>query len=86
MKVLPLGKSGLKISKITLGTNNFGSQVPESICSKIIIKAFDLGVNSIDTANIYTQGRLEEIIGRTIQGRRDDFVVATKVGMEGVST
>src|SRR5208283_5475807 len=83
MKVLPLGNSGLKISRVTLGTNNFGSQVPESVCSKIIDKALDHGVNSVDTANVYTGGRSEEIIGRAIQGRRDDFVIATKVGMEG---
>ena len=83
MKVHPLGNSGLKISQITLGTNNFGSQVPEPVCLKIINEAFDHGVNSIDTANVYTNGKSEEIIGRAIYGRRDDFVIATKVGKEG---
>ena len=76
-----LGKSGLKVSRICLGTNNFGGQLSEKTSIEIINKAFDSGINLIDTANTYTGGKSEEIIGRAIKGRRDDVIIATKVGM-----
>jgi aryl-alcohol dehydrogenase-like predicted oxidoreductase len=75
-----LGKSGLKISEICLGTNNFGGQVNEKESVKIIMKTIDLGINVIDTANTYTKGRSEKIIGKTVQDYRDDVILATKVG------
>jgi aryl-alcohol dehydrogenase-like predicted oxidoreductase len=75
-----LGKSGLKVSRICLGTNNFGGQVSEQDSIKIINKAIDLGINLIDTANIYTQGMSEKIIGDALRGRRDEVIIATKVG------
>jgi len=76
-----LGKSGLKVSQICLGTNNFGGQINEEASIKIIGKALDCGINIIDTANIYTLGRSEEIIGKAVKGRRVEVVIATKVGM-----
>jgi len=75
-----LGKSGLKVSQICLGTNNFGGQVSEETSIKIINKTLDCGINIIDTANTYTSGRSEEIIGKAIKGRRDEVIIATKVG------
>ena len=75
-----LGKSGLKVSYMCLGTNNFGGQVNEQDSIKIITKAIDLGINLIDTANVYTNGRSEEIIGKAVQSYRDDVIIATKVG------
>jgi len=75
-----LGKSGLKVSRICLGTNNFGGQINEEASIKIINKALDCGINIIDTANIYTGGKSEEIIGNAIKGRREEVVIATKVG------
>jgi aryl-alcohol dehydrogenase-like predicted oxidoreductase len=75
-----LGRSGLKVSSICLGTNNFGAQVSEQDSIKIVQRAIDSGINLIDTANMYTKGRSEEIIGKALQGHRDDVVLATKVG------
>jgi aryl-alcohol dehydrogenase-like predicted oxidoreductase len=75
-----LGRSGLKVSRICLGTNNFGGQVSEETSISIVRKALDCGINVIDTANGYTGGKSEEIIGKALKGRRDDVVIATKVG------
>ena len=77
-----LGKSGLKVSQICLGSNNFGGQVSEQDSIKIIVKAIDLGINLIDTANIYTKSRSEEIIGKAVHGYRDEVILATKVGFD----
>jgi aryl-alcohol dehydrogenase-like predicted oxidoreductase len=75
-----LGKSGLKVSQLCLGTNNFGGQTSEEASLKIVNKALDCGINVIDTANIYTGGKSEEIIGKAVKGRRDEAIIATKVG------
>lgn len=75
-----LGKSGLKVSQMCLGTNNFGGQVSEETSVKILNKALDFGINVIDTANVYTKGKSEEIIGKAVKGRRDEVIIATKVG------
>jgi aryl-alcohol dehydrogenase-like predicted oxidoreductase len=79
MRYKNLGKTGTKVSELCLGTMIFGQQVDEATASKIINRAVDLGVNFIDTADVYTQGRSEEIVGKAIKGRRDDIVLATKV-------
>jgi len=81
MEYRRLGRAGVKISRLCLGTNNFGAQVDEETTMRIIKRAVDLGVNIIDTANIYTDGRSEELIGKAIRGNREDIVVATKVGL-----
>ena len=65
---------------MTLGTNNFGRDVDEATSIRIIRKAVDLGINSLDSANVYTKRRSEEIIGNAVHGDRDRFVIATKVG------
>jgi len=75
-----VGRSGLRVSRMTLGTNNFGRDVDEPTSIRVIRKAADLGINSIDTANVYTNRKSEEIIGKAIRGDRDRFVVATKLG------
>lgn len=75
-----LGKSGLKVSQLCLGTNNFGGQISEEASLKIVNKALDCGINAMDTANIYTGGKSEEIIGKAVKGRRDEAIIATKVG------
>jgi len=81
MEYKNLGKSGLKVSRIGLGTNNFGGQVSEEDSIKIVRRTIDLGINLIDTADMYTKGRSEEVIGKAVQGYRDDVIIATKVGM-----
>ena len=72
----------MKVSRMTLGTNNFGRDVDEATSVRVIRKAIDLGVISIDTANVYTGRRSEEIIGKAVLGDRDRFVIATKVGSD----
>jgi len=75
-----LGRSGLKVSQICLGTNNFGGQVSEETSIKIVNKALDCGINIIDTADVYTGGKSEQVIGKAVKGRRDEVIIATKVG------
>jgi aryl-alcohol dehydrogenase-like predicted oxidoreductase len=75
-----LGRSNFTVSRICLGTNNFGSQLSEEQASKVIRKAVDVGINFIDTADVYVGGRSEEIIGGSIKGDRNSVAIATKVG------
>ncbi len=77
-----VGRTGLKVSRMTLGTNNFGRDVDEGASIRVIRKAVDLGINSVDTANVYTGRRSEEIIGKAVHGDRDRFVIATKLGSD----
>ncbi len=81
MEYRQLGSAGVRVSRLCLGSNNFGRQVDEESTTRIIKKATDLGVNIIDTANIYTGGKSEELIGKAIRGQREDLVIATKVGL-----
>ncbi|HEY8489892.1 MAG TPA: aldo/keto reductase [Dehalococcoidia bacterium] len=85
MEYRSLGRTGLKVSEICLGTMTFGNQADEREAFAIMDAAADAGVNFIDTADVYplggtleTVGRTEEIVGRWLQGRRDRFVLATK--------
>ena len=80
MRYTKLGRSNFTVSRICLGTNNFGSQVSEDQASKVIRKAVDDGINFIDTANVYVGGRSEEIIGKSLKGDRNSVAIATKVG------
>ncbi len=75
-----LGHSGLKVSALTLGSMMFGEQTPTEDALHIIDKAWDQGINSIDTADVYNGGRSEEIVGEAIARNRHDWVLATKVG------
>jgi aryl-alcohol dehydrogenase-like predicted oxidoreductase len=82
MDYAQVGRTGLSVSRMTLGTNNFGRDVDEQTAIRVIRKAVDLGINSIDTANVYSGRHSEEIIGKAVHGDRDRFVVATKVGSD----
>ncbi|WP_339416262.1 MULTISPECIES: aldo/keto reductase [unclassified Pseudomonas] len=75
-----LGQSGLKVSALTLGTMMFGEQTNTEDSLRIIDKAWDQGINFIDTADVYTGGRSEEIVGDAITRQRQDWIVASKVG------
>ncbi|KVG33579.1 aldo/keto reductase [Burkholderia diffusa] len=75
-----LGRSALKVSPLCLGAMMFGGETDEATATRIIDKAFDQGVNFIDTADVYHAGRSEEIVGRAIARHRDSWVVATKFG------
>ena len=74
-----LGRSGIRVSELCLGTMNFGGPTDEAESGRIIDHALGAGINFIDTANVYTEGRSEEIIGRALKGRRNNVVLATKV-------
>jgi len=74
-----LGRSGLKVSPICLGTMMFGGPTDEPLSARIIAKAHEAGVNFIDTANVYNEGRSEEVTGRAIASARSYWVLATKV-------
>ena len=85
MQHVRLGRTGLQVSRICLGTMTFGLQIDEPSSRAVLDKAADLGVTFLDTADAYplggdlsTAGRTEEIVGRWLQGRRADYVVATK--------
>lgn len=79
MKYRTLGRSGLKVSPLCLGTMMFGGPTDEATARRIIDRAADGGTNFIDTANVYEQGRSEEIVGRGIAARRRHWVLATKL-------
>jgi aryl-alcohol dehydrogenase-like predicted oxidoreductase len=75
-----LGPAGVKVSVIGLGTNRFGFEtVTEQVARNIIDYAQEVGLNFIDTANIYQDGRSEDLLGKVLKGRWDRFVLATKV-------
>ncbi len=85
MKIHRLGRTGLKVSEICMGTMTFGAQADEATAFAIMDRAAAAGVNFIDVADEYpmpatpeTSGRTEEIVGKWLKTRRDDFVLATK--------
>lgn len=86
MEYTHLGRTGLKVSRLCLGTMNFGPQTTEEDSHVIMDRALELGINFFDTANVYGwrpgEGYTEQIIGRWLAqggGRRDKIVLATKV-------
>lgn len=74
-----LGRSGIKVSELCLGTMMFGGPTDERDARRIIDHAHDNGITFIDTADAYTDGRSEEITGAAIKAKRDHWVLATKV-------
>jgi aryl-alcohol dehydrogenase-like predicted oxidoreductase len=74
-----LGRSGLKISPICLGTMMFGGATDESTSARIIAKAREAGVNFIDTADAYSNGASEEVVGRAIRENRQHWILGTKL-------
>lgn len=73
-----LGRSGVRVSVIGMGTNQFGGKVNQQAVGEIIDQAFELGINFIDTADVYQEGRSEETLGAALKGRRQSFILATK--------
>ncbi|MBV8839309.1 MAG: aldo/keto reductase [Alphaproteobacteria bacterium] len=74
-----LGRSGVKISPLCLGTMMFGGATDEATAGRIVAKAKDQGINFIDSADAYNGGKSEEVVGRAIGNQRNDWVVATKL-------
>ena len=83
MEYVRLGQTGLKVSRICLGCMSFGNEAAWMVdgegAKRVLGRAWDLGINFYDTANVYSSGRSEEIVGEFLQGRRDEAVLATKV-------
>ncbi len=89
MQLRTLGSSGLRVSPLCLGTMTFGTPVDEADAIRLVHGAIDLGINFVDTANVYegyarylgsAGGVAEEIVGKALRDRRDKVVLATKVG------
>ncbi|MGH9088913.1 MAG: aldo/keto reductase [Acidimicrobiales bacterium] len=87
MELRTVGRSGLQVSAVGLGCNNFGSRLDEQRSAQVVAACLDAGVTFFDSANVYGQGASEEFLGRALKGHRDEVVVATKFGVsvEGVS-
>ena len=79
MEYRQLGPSGLQVSSIGLGTNNFGGTIDAEMSAAVVHQAVELGINFIDTANIYGRGVSEEYIGHAVKGIRSQVLIATKV-------
>src|SRR6202167_102272 len=81
MQYRALGKTGIKVSPYCLGAMMFGGlgNADHDDCIRIIHKALDFGINFIDTADRYSRGESEEIVGKALKGKRDNIVLATKV-------
>ena len=83
MRQNPLGRSGLMVSAVGLGCNNFGRRLDRAGTRAVIDAALDAGVTLLDTADIYGgDGASERLIGDALEGRRDRVVLATKFGLE----
>ncbi len=80
MNYRTLGRTGVKIAPLALGTDNFANPVSKAEATRILNCALDAGINLIDTSNSYAQGESEAIIGRALaqNGRRDEIILATK--------
>jgi 1-deoxyxylulose-5-phosphate synthase len=74
-----LGRTGIKVSHLCLGAMNFGSPTGEAASIEIIHTALEAGINFIDTANVYNAGQSESVVGKALQGRREQVILATKV-------
>lgn len=89
MEYRTLGRSGLKVSVLTMGTFTFGGQGPFAMVGKqsvddarrLVDVCIDAGVNLFDTANMYSSGMSEEILGQVLEGRRDDVLITSKARM-----
>jgi aryl-alcohol dehydrogenase-like predicted oxidoreductase len=83
MEYRPLGRTGVHVSKLCLGTMMFGAwgNADHDDSIRIIHRALDAGINFLDTADVYSAGESEQIVGKALKGRRDDVVLATKVNV-----
>jgi len=80
MEYRRIGKSGLRVSAVGLGGNNFGGRAGDEMSIDVINQAIEMGINFIDTAAAYTEGRSEELVGKAVKGKRSRVIIATKFG------
>lgn len=83
MQYRTLGRTGVQVSSLALGAMNFGAfgRTTQDETTAIVNAAIDAGINIIDTADVYSYGQSEEMVGKAIAGRRDDVMLATKAGL-----
>ncbi|MEV4231035.1 aldo/keto reductase [Streptomyces bobili] len=83
MQYRTLGRTGVQVSSLALGAMNFGAigRTTQAEATAIVDAALDAGINLIDTADMYSDGESEEMVGKAVAGRRDDIVLATKATM-----
>ncbi|GHH04598.1 aldo/keto reductase [Streptomyces lanatus] len=83
MQYRTLGRTGIQISSLALGAMNFGriGRTTQSEATALVDAALDAGINVIDTADMYSAGESEEMVGKAVAGRRDDIVLATKAAL-----
>jgi aryl-alcohol dehydrogenase-like predicted oxidoreductase len=83
MQYRTLGRTGMQVSSLVLGAMNFGAmgRTTQDEATAIVDAALEAGINLIDTADIYSDGESEEMVGKAMAGRRDDIVLATKAGL-----
>ena len=81
MQYTNLGRTGLKVSRICLGTNMMGSYVDQEACTRVLDACLEHGINFIDTADVYNEGRSEELLGKAMKERRREFILGTKVSV-----
>ena len=76
-----LGRTGIQVSPVCLGSDDFGDGTPPEVAEKLILRSLDAGINLIDTGNLYAGGRSEAIIGKTLaaSGRRHEVLISTKI-------
>ena len=79
MEYTTLGSTGVKVSRLCFGTMSFGGDADEATSGAMFKQCRDAGINFFDTANVYSRGKSEEILGRLMKGQRDDLVLTTKV-------
>lgn len=82
MDLRPLGQTGLRVPPVTLGTMTFGAQTDERTARAMIDLCLERGIHFLDTANVYNAGQTEEMLARLLAGRRDRFLIASKVGVK----
>lgn len=89
MQYVSLGTTGLRVSRLCIGCMSFGGPTSKGFewtlgyeaSRKVLLRAIDLGINFFDTADVYSGGRSEEILGKTLENSRKDVIMATKVGL-----
>ncbi|MCB1517365.1 MAG: aldo/keto reductase [Hyphomicrobiaceae bacterium] len=78
MDYVAFGNTGIKVSQLCYGTMSFGGDADEVESGRLYAACRDAGINFFDTANVYSQGRSEEILGKLIKGERDNLIISTK--------
>ncbi|MDD3836677.1 MAG: aldo/keto reductase [Phenylobacterium sp.] len=78
MEYRRLGNSGLKVSAVGIGCNNFGMRIDQEATNAVVAAALDAGINFFDTADVYGGSQSEVMLGKALAGRRDEVVIATK--------